>query len=100
MEVTTRRAGCKLVGSSGREVGIASTPEDTKVIIGGTSTKESKVRSGSTNCLGGKAIEQIGGCVQGLGLEASGNRGLEHQGAHDVVGGPNHALSLAIPGRV
>lgn len=37
--------------------------------------------------------------MQGLSLEASGNRGLEHQGAHDIIGGPNHALSLIIHGK-
>lgn len=90
-EGTKRRSGCKLVRISGREVGIASTFECTKVIIGGRSTKESKVGSGSTNRHGGKAIEQVGGGVQRLSPKASGDRGLELQGAHDVVGGLNHA---------
>jgi len=69
-EDTTSRARCKLVRCSGREVRVASAPKDSKVIIGGRGAKESEVRCGSANRLGGKAIEQVGGCVQSLNLEA------------------------------
>jgi hypothetical protein len=31
-----------------------------------------------------------------IGREAQGQRGLDQKGAHDVVRGPNHALSLAV----
>ena len=57
----------------GREVGVASTPKDSKVIVGGRGAKESEVRCESANRLGGKAIEQVGGCVQSLNLEARRN---------------------------
>ena len=67
----TSRTRCELVRCGGREVGVASAPKDSKVIIGGRGgAKESEVRCGSANRLGGKAIEQVGGCVQSLNPEA------------------------------
>ena len=66
----TSRMRCELVRCGGREVGVASAPKDSKVIIGGRGAKESEVRCGSANRLGGKAIEQVGGCVQSLNPEA------------------------------
>ena len=98
-EDATSRTRCELVRCGGREVGIAGTPKNSKVIIGGRSAKESKGRCRSAHRLGRKAIEQVGGGVQGLSPEASRDRGIKQQGAHDVVGGTNHALSLAILSR-
>jgi len=66
----TSRTRCELVRCGGREVGVASAPKDSKVIIGGRGAKESKVRCGSANRLGGKAIEQVCGGVQSLSAEA------------------------------
>ena len=39
-EKTARRARCKFVRHDGRGVGIAGTPEDSKVLMGGGGAKE------------------------------------------------------------
>jgi len=65
-EEDTSRTRCELVRCGGREVGVASTPKDSKVIIGGRGAKESKVRCRSANRLGRKTVEEVGGDVQGL----------------------------------
>jgi hypothetical protein len=98
-EDTTIRSGRKLVRGSGRKVMIASVLEHTKAVIGGRGAKESKVGRGVRKRLGGEAVEQIGSSGQPLGPVASGKGGLEQQGAHDVVCGANHALSLTFLGR-
>ena len=69
-EEDTSRTRCELVRCGGREVGIAGTPKNSKVIIGGRGAKESEVRCGGANRLGGKAIEQVGGGVHSLSPEA------------------------------
>jgi len=69
-EHTASRTGRQLVRSSGGEVGVASALKDSKVIIGGRGAKESEVRCGGANRLGGKAIEQVGGVVHSLSPEA------------------------------
>ena len=69
-EDATSRTRCELVRCGGREVGVASAPKDSKVIIGGRGAKESEVRCGSANCPGRKAIEQVVSCVRSLSLEA------------------------------
>jgi hypothetical protein len=46
-EHTTCGAGCQLVRSSGTDVRVTGTAEDTKVIVAGRCTKESMVRGGS-----------------------------------------------------
>jgi hypothetical protein len=51
------------VGSDGREVGVAGTPEDLKAGVGGSGGKEGKVGSGGGDCLGGEEVEEIGGGV-------------------------------------
>ena len=66
----TSRMRCELVRCGVREVGVASAPKDSKVIIGGRGAKESEVRCGSANRLGGKAIEQVGGGVHSLSTKA------------------------------
>jgi len=47
------------VGNGGREVGVALTPEDTEVLIGGRRPVQHHVRGGE--CLGRKDIEECGG---------------------------------------
>jgi hypothetical protein len=94
-EDTPGRAWSELVGSDGREVGVAGTPEDTKVHIGGGGAKEGKVRRGGGDCFGREEVEEIGGGVKALNPVAGWKRRME-QGAHDIVGGANHALDLAI----
>ena len=54
---TTSRAGCQLVRSSGGDVRITCTPEDTKVVVAGRGTEKSLVRSGSRRSCGRKAVE-------------------------------------------
>ena len=54
----TSRAGCQLVRSSGGDVRITCTPEDTKVVVAGRGgTEKSVVRSGSRRSCGRKAVE-------------------------------------------
>jgi hypothetical protein len=86
------------VRSSGSDVRITCTPEDTEVIISRGGTEESVVWSGSRRGSGRKAIEQVGGGVKALGPEARGQRGLEQESAHNIVRGADHALSLAVLG--
>jgi len=95
----TSRARCQLVRSSGGDVRITCTPEDTKVIVARRGTKKSVVWSGSRGSRGQKAVEQVGGSVETLSSEAGRQRGLDQKGAHDVVRRANHPLSLAILGR-
>jgi hypothetical protein len=49
------------------------------------------------NRLGGKVIEEIGGCVQGLSPVAGGKRSLKEEATQHIVGGANHTLGSAIP---
>ena len=84
--------------SSGRDVRITCTPEDTKVIVAGRGAEKSVVRSGSRRSCGRKAVEQVGGGVETLSTEAGRQRGLDQKGAHDVVRRANHPLSLAVLG--
>jgi hypothetical protein len=95
-EDTESRTGCQLVRSGGGGVGVTRTPKDSKVIIARRGTKESVVRCGSWTSSGRKAVKEVSGGVQALGPEASRKRGLEQESAHGVVGGANHALSLAV----
>jgi hypothetical protein len=66
------------------------------VIVSRRGTKEGVVWRGSGTCSGRKTVEEVGGSVQALSPEASRKRGLKEKGAHGVVGGANHPLSLAI----
>ena len=84
------------MGSSGGGVGVTRTPEDTKVIVTRRGTEEGVVGSESWRSSRRKAVEKVGGSVEALSPEASRKRGLEQKGAHDIVSGPNHALSLAV----
>jgi hypothetical protein len=95
---TTSGAGCQLLRSSGSGVRVTSAPEDT-MIVARRGTEESIVRSQSRGSSGRKTVEEVGGGMEALGPEARGQRGLDQEGAHDVVRGPNHALSLAVLGR-
>lgn len=84
------------MGSSGRGVRVRLTPKDPKVVIPRRGIEKSVVwcRSGTSSRR--KVVKEIGGGVQALSPEASRERRLEQKGVHDVVGGANHALSLAI----
>jgi hypothetical protein len=93
---TESRTGVQLVGRSGRSVGVTRAPEDAKVIVPRRGTEKSVVWCRSGTDSGRKTVEEIGGGVQALSLEASRKRRLKQKGAHGVVGGANHAFSLAI----
>jgi hypothetical protein len=54
------------VGGSGRQVGITFATEDTEVVVGGRSAKESGVRCRGPKCLGGQNVEEVGGCLEGF----------------------------------
>jgi hypothetical protein len=95
-EDTESRTGCQLVGSSGSGVGVTRTPEDLNVIVPRRGTEKSMVWRGSGAGSGRKTVEEVDGGVQALSPESSRKRRLEQKGAHDVVSGANHALSLAI----
>ena len=54
---TTSRVGCQLVRSSGGDVRVTGTPEDTKVVVAGRGTEKGVVRSESRRSRGKKAVE-------------------------------------------
>ncbi|WVZ58830.1 hypothetical protein U9M48_009058 [Paspalum notatum var. saurae] len=54
------------------------------------------VRGGSWAGSGGETVEQVGGGVETLRPKANRKRSLEQKGAHDIISGANHALSLAV----
>ena len=95
-EHTTSQAGRQLVRSGGGCVRVTLTSEDPKVVVARMGTKKSVVWSGSRGSSGRKAVEQVGGGVEALSLEARGQRGLDQKGAHDVVRRANYPLSLAV----
>ena len=82
--------------SSGGDVRVTGTPEDTKVVVVGRGTEKSVVRSESRRSCGRKAVEQVGGGVETLSPKAGRQRDLDQKGAHDVVRRANHPLSLAV----
>jgi hypothetical protein len=81
---------------SGSENRVASTPEDTKMIIGGVDAKKSEVRSGVGNRLGWQTDEKVGGNGEGLSPVVRRKGSLKEQGAHDIVRCANHTLSPTI----
>jgi hypothetical protein len=60
------------VRSSGGDVRVTGTIEDTKVIVARRGIEESLVRSWSRGGSGRKTIEQVGGGVEALCPEARG----------------------------
>jgi hypothetical protein len=76
-EDTTRGARGKLMRSSGSEIGVASAPEDTKMVVRGMDAEESEVRGGVGNRLGGETVEKVGGSGEGLSPVTSGKGSLE-----------------------
>jgi hypothetical protein len=82
--------------SSGCEIGVASAPEDTKMVVRGMDPEESEVRSGVGNRLGGETVEEVGGSGEGLSPVMSGKRSLEKKRSHDIVRRANHTLSAVV----
>jgi hypothetical protein len=62
--------GCKLVRSSGSGVRVASTPEDTEVVIARRGTEECLVRSGGRARSERETVEEVGRGVEALDPEA------------------------------
>lgn len=56
--------------SSGSGVRVASTPEDTEVVIARRGTEECLVRSGGRARSGRETVEEVGRGVEALGPEA------------------------------
>ncbi|KAG8100349.1 hypothetical protein GUJ93_ZPchr0013g36350 [Zizania palustris] len=82
---TKGRAGRKLVRSSGRSVGIAGAPKDTKVSIERRGAEQGMVRSGSPCGLGRQAVEQ-GSDESDIGV------GVHHTLACSSSSNGSHAL--------
>jgi hypothetical protein len=89
--------GCKFLRSSSSSVRVASTPEDTKMVIARRGTEECLVRSGGRVRSGRETIEEVGRGVEALGPEACRKVRLE-KSADGVVGRTDHALSVAVLG--
>jgi hypothetical protein len=49
------------VGSGGEKIGVAFTPKNSVVVIGGLDAKQSKVGSGEGKGFGGENVEKLGG---------------------------------------
>ena len=75
-EDTTSGARGELMRSSGSEIGVASAPEDTKMVVRGMDAEESEVRGGVGNRLGGETVEKVGGSCEGLSPVTSGKGSL------------------------
>lgn len=73
------RSRGKFVRSGGRGVGIIGTPKDPKVIIGGGGAEEGEEWGGMGNRLGGKAIDEVGGSVEGLNPVVGRKRSLKEE---------------------
>jgi len=80
-------------GSS--KVGIARAAKDPKLMVGGKSTIESKMRSGHVEGLGGETIEESSS-GEGVSPIRGGHRRLEEESANDVVGGAENTFSLVV----
>jgi hypothetical protein len=88
--------GYSLWGAVAESVGIASTAEHAKVVVGGGYAIQSEVGSGVAHRLRGEAVEMCGG-VQGLRPVARRERHLKEKAA-DHVGGVNDAFGPTILG--
>jgi hypothetical protein len=71
-EDTSSGARGELMRSSGSEVGVASAPEDTKMVVGGMDAEESEVGVGWATAL----VEEVGGSGEGLSPVMSGKGSL------------------------
>jgi hypothetical protein len=78
-EETTNKMRSKLMRRCDMNVGVASTPKNTKMVIGGSGAKESKVGNGDTSRHSRKTINKVGSSVEALSLVASMNRSLKEQ---------------------
>ena len=93
-EDTQGGARSEFVGSGGGEVGVASTPEDTEVLIGRRPIKH-RVRGGETECLGRKNIEECGG-VEGLNPISWWDTNLKQERANDIIDGMDNSFTFTV----
>ena len=81
------------MGSSGGEIGVAATPEDTEVVIRGWRPVEPHVWGGEVECLGGKNVKE--GCGgKSLNPIGWGDTGLKQEGANNIIDGTNNAFNF------
>jgi hypothetical protein len=72
-EDTTGGARGKFMVSNGRKVRIAGTTKNTKMVVGWSGAKKSKVGCRGVNHLSRKSTKEIDGCVETLILVANKN---------------------------
>jgi hypothetical protein len=82
--------------SSSRSVRIASTAEYAEVVVGGGCVVQGEVGSGMAHRRRRKAVEEVGGGVQGLCPVAGRERRLKEKAADHISGGVNHALGPVV----
>jgi hypothetical protein len=92
-------AGRQLMRSSGGSVRIASTAEHDEVVVGRGCAVQGVVGSRVAHRLRWEAVEEVGGCVQGLCLVTGSERCLKEKAADHIGGGSNHALGPTVLGR-
>jgi hypothetical protein len=80
----------------GREVRIASTSKDSKLLICGRCVVQGSKGTRGVDNFGGKAIEKISGCMKSIYPIAWRHGHLEQQGADHIVGGAEHAFSFTV----
>jgi hypothetical protein len=86
----------EFVWCGGSKVGIARAAKDPKLMVGGKSTIESKMRSGHVEGLGGETIEEESSSGEGVSPIRGGHGRLKEESANDVVGGAENTFSLAV----
>jgi hypothetical protein len=84
---------------SGGSVGIAGTTKYAEVGIERGGAVEGKIGGGVAHRLRGEAVEEVGGCVKGLGPVAGRKRRLEEKAADYVGDGANHAFGPTVLGK-
>jgi hypothetical protein len=84
-------------GSGG--VRIASTAEDAEVVVGGGCAVQGEAGSGKAHCRRRKAVEEVGGGVQGLCPVAGRERRLKEKAADHISGGANHVFGPSVLSR-
>ena len=93
---TQGRSRGEFVGSSGGEIGVAATPEDTEVVIRGWRPVEHHVWGGEVECLGGKNVKEEGCGGKSLNPIGWGDTGLKQEGTNNIIDGTNNAFSFTV----
>jgi hypothetical protein len=82
--------------SDSRGVRIASIAEDAEVVVGWGVVVQGEVGSGKAHRRQRKAVEEVGGGVQGLCLVAGRERRLKEKATYHISGGADHALGPSV----